>query len=95
MRDLGTEDPDDAELEVDRRDELRYMVARDGDSMVCPFQCELCHFRNIQHRDPLPDEPRDDVLLATMRRANLDAFWARESGTVDGVIARVGSSGMV
>ena len=69
MRDLGTEDPNDAKLEVDSRDELRYRVARDGDSLVCPFQCELCHFCNIQHRNPLPDEPRDDVLLATMRRA--------------------------
>ena len=32
--------------------ELRFKQARNGDNLMCPFQCDLCHFRNIQFRDP-------------------------------------------
>lgn len=45
------------------------------------FQCDLCHFRNIQGRDPI-GSVTDDNLMTCIRRANLDAFWAREPGTV-------------
>ena len=35
-------------------DEERFMTGRDGDHLMCPYQCDLCHFRNIQQRDPTP-----------------------------------------
>jgi hypothetical protein len=49
---------------------------------MCPFQCEDCHFINIQGRAPNPDNPCDVLLLCCMRRANLDSFWSRERSTV-------------
>jgi hypothetical protein len=65
------------------RDKGRFLSARNGDHFMCPFQCDLCHFRNIQKRDPTPDTNRKDALmLRCIRRANLDALWARESSTV-------------
>ena len=70
---------DEAEAEAERD---RYKGARDGDHLMCPFQCDLCHFRNIQKRDPGSD-PRDEVLQKALRRAILDSFWSRESSTVN------------
>jgi hypothetical protein len=54
--------------------------ARAGDHIICPFQCDLCHIRNIKGRDPrgLVDE----ATAALVRQANLDAFWSRAKGTV-------------
>eukprot|EP00978_Attheya_sp_CCMP212_P037213 scaffold173927_cov20-Attheya_sp.AAC.1 len=48
---------------------------------MCPFQCDLCQFINVKKRHPA-NLPGDDVLLLYIRRANLDACWARESSTV-------------
>lgn len=72
---LGT-----SELEDDDPD--RFKCARDGDHMMCPFQCDMCHFYNLQGRRP-GIKPQDDVLMMCIRRANLDAFWSRESATVE------------
>jgi hypothetical protein len=63
-------------------DEKRFKVGRNGDHLMCPFQCDLCHFRNIQKRDPLFGHRKDILLLQCIRRASLDAFWAREPSTV-------------
>jgi len=60
-------------------DESRHMQARAGDHLVTPFQCDLCIFRNLKGRNPLP---QDRVLMACIRQVNLDALWGRESGTV-------------
>ena len=62
-------------------DGKRFMVARPGDNIVLPFQCDLCHFRNIKTRNSKPNTG-DDVLLYYVKRANLDAFWSRERSTV-------------
>jgi hypothetical protein len=55
-------------------------VARPGDHLFCPFQCELCHFRNIQGRSPnMGRGPLDDTeLMKSLRRINMDDFWSRE-----------------
>ena len=46
------------------------------------FQCELCHFRNLKECNP--SNTREDILLIrTIRRVNVNAFWSRESGTVE------------
>jgi hypothetical protein len=63
-------------------EEKRFIVGRNGDHLMCPFQCDLCHFRNIQKRDPLFGRRKDILLLQCIRRASLDAFWAREPSTV-------------
>jgi hypothetical protein len=59
-----------------------FKCGRDGYHLMCPFQCDLCHFRNIQGRRP-GAKVQDNVLLMCIRRANLDAFWSRETATVD------------
>lgn len=67
--------------ELEDEDPLRFKCARDGDHLMCPFQCDACHFYNIQKRVP-GARPQDAVLLMCIRRANLDAFWSRETATV-------------
>ena len=32
-------------------DKLRHICARDGNHLLVPFQCDLCHFRNLTNRD--------------------------------------------
>lgn len=51
--------------------------------LFTPFQCDLCHFRNVQGRDPILTNERDKLFLTCIRRALLDAFWSREPSTVD------------
>ncbi len=65
-------------------DALRYRMARDGDHLVTPFQCHLCHFRAITGRVPDDKNLQDSRLMCCLIRANLDAFWGRETGTVEG-----------
>jgi hypothetical protein len=63
-------------------DELRFLEARNGDNLMTPFQCDVCHFRNIQGRDPSRHVCEDNELLEYIRRANMDSLWAREKSTV-------------
>jgi hypothetical protein len=78
---------DEGGLEVqDSSDEWRFMRARDGDNLVTPFQCDLCHFRNLMARDPVNDLAQDVRILKLIRRANLDALWSREPNTVRGTL---------
>jgi hypothetical protein len=70
---------------VDQRlvgDELRFLEARNGDNLLTPFQCDLCHFRNILGRSPVASSFKDSKIMTFIRRANLDAAWAREPNTV-------------
>jgi hypothetical protein len=60
----------------------RFRQARSGDHLMTPFQCELCHFRNIMGRNPVTVSRLDSELMEYFRRANFDAFWARETTTV-------------
>jgi hypothetical protein len=73
---------EDGDLLEDSDDAERFVVARAGDHLMVPFQCEVCHFRNVMRRDPVRSSSRDQEILGFMRRANLDAFWSRESSTV-------------
>jgi hypothetical protein len=70
---------------VDQRlvgDEMRFLEGRNGDNLITPFQCDLCHFRNILGRGPVVSSFEDCEVLALIRRASLDALWAREPTTV-------------
>jgi RNAse (barnase) inhibitor barstar len=70
------------EAVVRRIQDVWCMEGRDGDNFLCPFQCDLCRFRNIKKRDPFASDLKDLNLLCGIRMANLDAFWARIPGTV-------------
>ncbi len=64
-------------------DSERYLCARRGDMLCCPFQCDRCWFVNIKKREPLPKDSFVDArLLKYLRRANLDIMWSKESSTV-------------
>jgi hypothetical protein len=63
-------------------DEKIFKVRRNGNNLMCPFQCDLCHCRSIQKWDYRATDAKDRLLLQCIRRASLDAFWARESSTV-------------
>lgn len=73
---------DDGDTVVEEEDKIRFLVARAGDHLMTPFQCEMCHIRNLLGRNPRADKPSDRALKAMIRRANLDSFWSRESSTV-------------
>lgn len=64
------------------KDKDRFMFGRAGDHLMTTFQCDLCQFRNVNYRTPR-DADADRLLLKFIRRANLDALWAREPGTVN------------
>jgi hypothetical protein len=76
--------------ELEEDDPNRFKAARDGDHLMCPFQCDDCHFLNIQKRRS-GARPQDSVLLMCIRCANLDAIWSRESATVVAANLREGA----
>jgi hypothetical protein len=59
-------------------DEERFKRGRNGDNLMTPFQCDKCHFVNMQKRNPSLTCEKDRYLMKLIRRANLDACWARE-----------------
>ena len=71
-------------VEEDERESWRFLKARTGDHLMTNFQCDLCHFRNIQKRNPQENLiAKDKVLMVCIRRANLDALWSKEPSTVE------------
>ena len=72
----------DADDLVDE-DPKRFVEARDGDFMMCPFQCDWCHFFNINGRLPNDSYEMDKLQMMSIRRAILDSFWSRERSTVE------------
>ncbi len=63
-------------------DDHRFMMGRDGDNLITPFQCDLCHFRNLFNRDPVNHLAQDIRMQKLIQQANLDALWAREPLTI-------------
>jgi hypothetical protein len=51
---------------------------------MTPFECDWCIFRKLRHLSPDPDSHKDQLLLAAIRRVNLDSFWSRSTATVKG-----------
>jgi hypothetical protein len=63
---------------------LCFAVAQPRYNLFCTFQCEFCHFWNLQGKSPHVGSGFlvDVELLKCLRRINLDAFWSREPSTV-------------
>ena len=57
--------------------------------MGVPFECDLCHFRNMNRRDPVWERDKDMKTFEAIRRIQLDVFWAREKSTVSGNLSRM------
>lgn len=50
---------------------------------MAPFECDFCIFWKLKGHQPRRQNPQDDLLLACIRRANLDTFWSRAPGSVN------------
>ena len=59
-----------------------YLVARDGDHLITPFECDLCIFIKLKGRYPITQSESDKKLASCIRRVNLDSFWSRAPTTV-------------
>jgi hypothetical protein len=62
----------------------RFNVGRPRDHLMTPFQCELCHFWNIHHQNPIDSLATDQEAMEFFCRASLDAFWRWTTSTVLG-----------
>jgi hypothetical protein len=50
--------------------------------MMVAFECDRCVFQKLRGTPSDPRSEKDKLLLACIRRANLDTFWSRTSDTV-------------
>ena len=85
VREKPIEDEEEERFEATWRkqwDESKYLVARNGDHLMTPFECDRCVFVKLKGRLPTNHSLTDKKLAACVRRVNLDAFWARESSTI-------------
>lgn len=66
---------DEARFDWRSQDDQLYCfcIARDGDHLVTPFQCNLCTFQNLAHCNP-SGSAQDTFLLCCIQSANLDAI---------------------
>ena len=82
---MGRDDIDDLlmglnDLELDNP--YRFQVARNGDHMMLPFQCDISHLMNIYKRVPHESSHQDWLMRLAISCVNLDSFCSRESSTV-------------
>ena len=78
------EEEEERGFETEEMRESRFMCGRLGDHvMSLPFECDVCHFRNLAERDVDWDNPQDVFTLICIRAANLDAMWSKEAETVE------------
>jgi hypothetical protein len=50
-----------------KEDANQFRMARAGDHLLVPFQCDLCSFRNLTLRNPSDASPQDTFLLCCIR----------------------------
>ncbi|EJK69227.1 hypothetical protein THAOC_09530, partial [Thalassiosira oceanica] len=80
---INLEGDEDTDLLLTDKDRAKFRCGVDGGHLMgVPFECELCHFRNINRRDPIAGSIKDAQTLVAIRRANLDAMNAREHNTI-------------
>ena len=59
---------------------------------MTPFECDDCIFRKLTGHSSDEESSVDGLLLATIRRMNLDAFWSSASVTVVGNKGKINMS---
>ena len=64
------------------RQEDRFVRPRNGDMLCALFQCDYCWFFTLKKRHVNSASPSDCLLLAYIRRVNLDMMWSQEESTV-------------
>ena len=85
------EDEDEHEdLDTEEKLANKFRHGRNGDHLMgIPFECDICHFRNINYRDPDLECSKDRFDLLIIRGAILDACWSRETSTVSSNLNRL------
>ena len=78
------------ELVTEEKLAKRFRHGRNGDHLMgVPFECDICHFRNCNLRDPDWELSKDRFALLCIQRACLDALWSRETSTVSSNLNRL------
>ena len=83
---LQTVEPEDKKEVLLKETGLkRHQHGRNRDHLMdVPFECDLCHFRNMDKRDPVWESPKDMATMKVIRWVLLDVFWVREADKVSG-----------
>lgn len=68
---------------------LEFTRTYGGAHLLCPFQCEECHFENIHQFHTNNADPITSLKKKAMRRALLDAFGARAESTITSNAAKL------
>ena len=85
----GAGEDEEEDLVTEENLANRFRHGRNGDHLMgVPFECDLCHFRNCNLRNPCLDSAKDNYTLICIRRASLDVMWSRESSTVSSNLSR-------
>ena len=80
---IHLEGSEDTDLLLTDKEVEKFRCGVEGAHLMgVPFECELCHFRNIMRRDPIHGSVKDARTLAGIRRVNLDVIGAREPSTI-------------
>ena len=79
-----------SDLVQEENDQQRYRSARKGAHLMkVHFECDLCHFRNMNKRDPVSGGKRDKDMFFAIQRDQLDVLWSRETSTVASNFSRL------
>ena len=66
---LSRGDNKSEDLATEERLNKRLWIARDGDQLMgIPFECDLCQFRNMNEKDTIHGNSRDNLTLLCTRR---------------------------
>ena len=69
-----------------REDESRSLVARKGDCILTPHQCEKCWLVSLYGCCPDSGSLADSQILEVLCRANLDMFLSCGTSTIHGML---------
>ena len=62
--------------------DMTHHLGRPGDHLMTHFQCEVCHFSNVQLSNPMINRLENYISLCTIWRATLNPFWSQRPGMV-------------
>jgi hypothetical protein len=84
---MGVTEDDQNRLELSwgnlQKSKTEFEHARDGDHLMVPFECDICIFQKLRNEEyPNLNSYKDRLLMACIRRANLDSFWSRATSSV-------------
>ena len=80
---FATGDDESEDLETEERLNKRLQIERYGNHlMIISFECDLRQFRNVDERDPIHGNSKNNYTLLCIRRENLSDFWSQETSTV-------------